>query len=152
MLRPLPHTIFEGIFMQEISKRNTTFILALVPLVLALFVSCSSAPEKVELTPETTQHWNATVEKTIAEPERAAKLKQLGQQLIDVSSSIQQDIEALNQQAMALHENYDATHEELQQLIGKFSEKRNPKFAEYRDIIFAMRKQVSAEEWKALTD
>ena len=138
--------------MQKNSKYNVAFLAALVPLVFMLFVSCSSAPEKIELTPETTQHWNATVEKTITEPERAAKLKQLGQQLIDVSSSIQKDIEVLNQQAMVLHEDYDATHEELQQLIGKFSEKRNPKFAEYRDIIFAMRKEVSAEEWKALTD
>ena len=138
--------------MQKKSKYNVALWTALVPLVFMLFVSFSSTPEKVELTPETTQHWNAAVEKTIAEPERAAKLKQLGQQLIDVSSSIQQDIEVLNQQAMALHENHDATHEELQQLVGKFSEKRNPKFVEYRDIIFAMRSEVSAEEWKALTD
>lgn len=138
--------------MQKISKYKVAFLTALVPVVIALVVSCSSAPEKVELTHETTQHWNAMVEKTIAEPERAAKLKQLGQQLIDVSGSIQQDIETLNQQAMALHENHDATHEELQQLIGRFSEKRDPKFADYRDIIFAMRSEVSAEEWKALTD
>jgi len=138
--------------MKKISKYKVAFLTALVPLVFMLFVSCSSAPKKVELTPETTQHWNVAVEKNIAEPERAAKLKQLGQQLIDVSSSIQKDIEVLNQQAIALHENHDATHEELQQLIGKFSEKRNPKFAEYRDIIFAMRSEVSSEEWKALTD
>ena len=138
--------------MQKISKYNIAFLTALIPLVITLVVSCSSAPKKVELTHETTQHWNVTVEKTIAEPERATKLKQLGQQLIDVSSSIQKDIEALNQQAMALHENHSATHEELQQLIGKFSEKRNPKFDEYRDIIFAMRSEVNAEEWKALTD
>ena len=137
--------------MQKISKHKIAFLLAL-PLAFVLFVSCSSAPKQVAFTEETTEQWNATVEKTIAEPERAAKLKQLGQQLIDVSSSIQEDIQTLNQQAMALHENHDATHEELQQLIGSFSEKRNPKFSEYRDIIFAMRKEVSAEEWKALTD
>jgi FtsZ-binding cell division protein ZapB len=138
--------------MQKISRYKVAFLTALIPLVIALVVSCSSAPKKVELTHETTQHWNAQVEETIKDPERATKLKQLGQQLIDVSSSIQQDIEVLNQQAMALHENHDATHEELQQLVGKFSEKRNPKFAEYRDIIFAMRSEVNAEEWKALTD
>lgn len=137
--------------MQKISKLNIAFLMALLPLMFVLFVSCSSTPKKVELTDETTAQWNATVEKTIAEPHRWGKLKQLGQQLIGVSSSIQKDVEAFNQQAMALHENYDATHEELQQLIGEFSEKRNPKFAEYRDIIFAMRSEVSADEWKALT-
>lgn len=138
--------------MQKKSKYSLAFLTALVPLVVMLFVSCSSAPKKVELSPETMQQWNAAIEKNIAEPERAAKLKQLGQQLIDVSSSIQQDIQVFNKKAMALHENHEATHEELQQLIGKFSEKRGPKFAEYRDTIFAMRSEVSAEEWKALTD
>jgi uncharacterized coiled-coil DUF342 family protein len=127
------------------------FLFAL-PFVVAVFVSCSSSPKKVELTEETTQEWNAQVEETIKEPERAAKLKQLGQQLIDVSTSIQQDVEVFNQQAMALHENYNATHEELQKLIDEFSQKRNPKFAQYRDIIFAMRKEVNTEEWKALTN
>jgi uncharacterized coiled-coil DUF342 family protein len=136
--------------MRKLSKHTIVFLIAL-PLVAALFVSCSSSPKKVELTDETTQEWNATVEKTIKEPERAAKLKQLGQQLIDVSASIQQDVQTFNQQAMALHENYDATHEELQKLVDEFSQNRNPKFVEYRDIIFAMRSEVSADEWKALT-
>jgi DNA anti-recombination protein RmuC len=137
--------------MRILSKQTFTFLLAL-PLVVALFVSCSSSPNKVELTEETTEHWNAQVEETIKDPERAAKLKKLGQQLIDVSSAIQQDIETANQQLIALNENYDATHEELQKILGDFSEKRNPKFDEYRDIIFAMRSEVSAEEWKALID
>ena len=138
--------------MKQILGYKVAVMLVLAPLVLWLAVSCSSAPDKIALTEETTEHWNATVEKNIAEPQRAAKLKQLGQQLIDVSSSIQQDVEVFNQQAMALHENYDATHEELQHLIDALSKKRNPKYAEYRDIIFAMRSEVSADEWKALTD
>ena len=137
--------------MRILSKHKIAFLLAL-PLAFLLFVSCSTSPKKVELTDETTRHWNATVEKAIAEPERAAKLKQLGQQLIDVSSSIQQDVGAFNQQAMELNENHGATHDQLQQLIDEFSAKRNPKFAEYRDLIFAMRSEVNAEEWKALTD
>ena len=137
--------------MRKLSK-NTVAFLVVLPFVVAFFVSCSSSPKKVELTDETTQEWNAAVEKTLKEPERAAKLKQLGQQLIDVSASIQQDVQTFNQQAMALHENYDATHEELQKLVDEFSQNRNPKFVEYRDIIFAMRSEVSADEWKALTD
>ena len=129
----------------------TAFLLTL-PLVFALFVSCSSSPKKVELTEETAQHWNAQVEEVIKDPERAVKLKQLGQQLIDVSGSIQQNIETFNLRAMALHENYDAKHEELQQLMDELAETQKPKYAEYRDIIFAMRKEVNAEEWKSLTD
>ena len=137
--------------MKQTSGYKTAFLWALMPLVLWMVVSCSSAHKKFSPTDETMTDWNVTVDKAIAEPQRAAKLKELGQQMIDVANSIQQDVEAFNQQSMALNENYNATHEELQQMINDFSEKRNPKFAEYRDIIFAMRSEVSPEEWKALT-
>ena len=136
--------------MRKLPKHATAFMLAL-PLVVVLFVSCSSSPKKIEFTDETTQHWNAQVEETIKDPQRAEKLKQLGQQLIDVSSAIQQNVEAFNQRAMVLHENYGATHEELQQLMAELVETQKPKYVEYREIIFAMRSKVSAEEWKALT-
>ena len=136
--------------MQRETKRNIAIFVVLVPLVTALFVACSSTPKKAELTEGTAQQWNAQVDTTIAEPERAAKLKALGLQLIEVSDSIQRDVDEFNRQATQLNEKYDATHEELQQLVDAFSAKRNPKFAEYRDIIFAMRSEVSPVEWKAL--
>ena len=136
--------------MRLTSKHAIAFLLGL-PFVLFLFVSCTSSPKKVELSVETVQEWNAAVDTAIKDPLRADALKQLGRQLIDVSRSIQSDVEAFNQKAMALNEDYDATHEQLQQLIEEFSAQRNPKFAEYRDLIFAMRSEVSAEEWKALT-
>ena len=137
--------------MKRISEyKVASFLLALIPLAFLIVVSCSSAPKKVELTDETAKHWNAVVDKTIAEPERSAKLKKLGQKMINVASSIQQDVEAFNQHAIALNEKYDATHDEFQQMADEFVEKRNPKFAEYRDIIFAMRSEVNADEWKAL--
>ena len=137
--------------MRKISKINTAFLLALVPLVLAFFVSCSSTPTTgLFEADDAGQDWNAAVDETIKEPERAAKLKQLGQQLIDMSSSIQQDIADFNQKAMVLNENYDATHEEFQRLMDELAEIRQPKYEKYRDIIFAMRSEVSADEWKAL--
>ena len=137
--------------MKKSSGYKTAFLWALIPLALWTVVSCSSLSKKGSLTDETVADWNATVEKIIPEPQRAAKLKELGQQMIDVSNSIQQDVKALNQKVMLLNENYAATHEELQQMVDEFSEQRNPKFAEYRDIVFAMRSEVSPEEWKVLT-
>ena len=137
--------------MHRISKRYAAFLLAFIPLVLAFFVSCSSAPKTgLFEADDASQEWNAAVDDTIKEPARAAELKKLGQQLIDVSSSIQQGTAGFNEKAMALNENYDATHEELQHLIDELVKTRNAKYAEYRDIIFAMRSQVSADEWKAL--
>lgn len=137
--------------MKHETKKPVVFLLA-IPLVMLLFASCSSAPKKVELTDETTQHWNRQVDKIIDEPERAARLKSLGQQLVAVSEEIQQHVEVFNQQVMTLNKDYDASHEQLQQLIGEYSAQRNPMFAEYRDIVFAMRNEVTPGEWKALYD
>jgi DNA anti-recombination protein RmuC len=130
--------------------RAAILVTALVPLAFWFVVSCSSTPAKVELSEETVAEWNAAVDKTIQDPQRAAKLKDLGQQLIDVSEATEQDIEALNRRMMALNEDYNATQAEMQELIGDFQETRNARFAQYRDIIFAMRSEVSADEWKHL--
>lgn len=130
--------------------KATFLITALVALIFSFVVSCSSTPEKVEISEATVAEWNATVDKTIQDPQRAAKLKDLGQQLIDVSEATEQDIDVLNRQFMALNENYNATEADMQELVGDFQETRNARFAQYRDIIFAMRREVSADEWKHL--
>ena len=132
--------------------KATLLLAALVALTFSFVVSCSSTPEKVEISEATVAEWNATVDKTIQDPQRAAKLKDLGQQLIDVSEATEQDIEVLNRQFMALNENYNATEADMQELVGDFQETRNARFAQYRDIIFAMRREVSADEWKHLME
>jgi hypothetical protein len=125
-------------------------VAVLMSLTFWFAASCSSTPKKGELTDDTVAEWNATVDKIIEEPDRAARLKDLGRQLIDVSASVEKDVLALDQQLMALNEDYDATEQEMQQLVGEFRSSRNVKFAQFRDIIFAMRSEVSEDEWKHL--
>lgn len=124
---------------------------ALTLMMIWLLVSCSSAPKKPELNSLVGKEWNASVDKTIVDAQRASSLKQLGAELVAVSSSIQQDIDTLNKNLMELNENYSASNDQFEQLLEKFGEQRKPKFARYRDIIFAMRGETSAAEWKALT-
>ena len=130
--------------------RTSLLITVLMSLTFWFAASCSSTPEKGELKDETVAEWNATVDKIIEEPDRAARLKDLGRQLIDVSESVEQDVEALSQQIMALNEDYDATEQEVQELVGEFRSNRNVKFSQFRDIIFAMRSEVNEDEWKHL--
>ena len=113
-------------------------------------LSCASSPEKGMPLPEAASHWNAAVEKHIPDAQRASRLKQLGQQLAELQNSISRDIAGLNEKAVALNENYESTREEARQVLAAFFEKRNSALTQYRDIIFAMRREVSAEEWKTL--
>jgi hypothetical protein len=70
--------------------------------------------------------------------------------LVELQNSTSRDIAGLNEKAAALNENYESTREEAQQLVAALFEKRNSALAQYRDIIFAMRREVSPEDWNAL--
>jgi len=126
--------------------------LAWIAVLLAAvgLLSCASSPEKGMPFPEAASQWNAAVEKHIPDAQRGHNLKQLGQQLAELQNSISRDIAGLNEKAVALNENYESTREEARQVLAAFFEKRNSALTQYRDIIFAMRREVSAEEWKTL--
>ncbi len=129
--------------------RATLLILA----ALAMWIATSCASSKAPMMPDegTLSQWNEGVDKHISEAQRAEKLKQLGKQLADLADAIRNDIDTLNEKAAALNGKYDATAEEARQLVSEYTNMRNPAFEQYRNIIFAMRGEVSAEEWKALT-
>ena len=130
--------------------KATVLILA----ALAMWIATSCASSKAPMMPDegTLPQWNERVDKHISEAQRAEKLKQLGEQLADLAEAIKHDIDALNEKAMALNENYDATTDEALLLVRQYTKLRNPAFAQYRDIIFAMRSLVSAGEWNALAE
>ena len=120
-------------------------------LAVGVLLSCVSATRMVPTIRETASQWNADVDKHIPDAQRAGRLKQLGLQLIELQDSLSSDIAVLNEQAVELNANYGATKEETRKLVACFFEKRNAALAQYRDVVFAMRREVSAEEWKALT-
>lgn len=121
-------------------------------LAVGFLVSCASSPKTVPtLSDETASQWNATVDKHIPDAKRAGNLKQFGRQLFELQDLLSRDIAGLNEKAIALNANYGSTKEEARQLMADFIAKRNAALAQYRDIIFAMRHEVSAEEWKVLT-
>ena len=124
----------------------------LIVLAVGFLVSCASSPKMVPtISGETPSQWNATVDKHIPDAMRAGNLKQFGRQLFELQDSLSRDIAGLNEKAVALNANYGSTKEEARQLMADFYQKRNAALAQYRDVIFAMRREVSAEEWKALT-
>jgi hypothetical protein len=131
--------------------RKSTLLLS-IALAVGFLVSCASSPETVPtLSDKTASQWNATVEKHIPDVQRAGNLKQLGQKLAVLQESLSGDVTELSEKAVALNANYDATKEEARQLVTDFAAKRNAALEQYRDIIFSMRREVSADEWKALT-
>jgi hypothetical protein len=119
-------------------------------LVVGCLSSCTSSSKGVSSLQVSAADWNATVDRTIPDASRAARVKELGRQLAELQKSMAHELVARNQEAVALSEDYAPNMEEARQLARNFRELRRRAFAQYRDIVFAMREEVSAPEWKAL--
>jgi len=131
---------------------NQIFWFLAIALALGLVVACSSSPKSQPSKEETITDWNAKVDNLIADPQRAEKIKQLGQQLIELKNSMLNDFAQMNDKSAELNANYDTTTDEALQFFKQFEQKRKDALAQYRDLIFAMRGEVSAEEWKVLAN
>ena len=123
-----------------------------VGLIFLMSVSCSSTSEQFSFSHNTVDEWNTLVDKTIPEQERALKVKKLGTKMIELANEMTLEYENLDASFVKLNENYNTTREDVNKILGDFLETRKITFDNYRDVIFAMRSEVSAEEWKKLTD
>ena len=136
--------------MNKSSSDNQIHWILAIALALVLVVACSTSPKSPPSKEETISDWNAKVDSLLADPQRAEKIKQLGQQFIELKNSMANDFAQMNVKAAELNANYGATADEALQFFKQFEQKRRDALAQYRDLIFAMRGEVSAEEWKTL--
>ena len=121
-------------------------------IAIGLILACASSKPSMLPYDEAASQWDATVDKHIPDAQRADKVKELGRQLDDLQASLSADIDALKEQFIALNANYASTENEMWQLVRGFESKRKAALDEYREIIFAMRREVSQKEWKAMID
>jgi hypothetical protein len=137
-------------------KRKAVWKVGAFPTIIAtaflLHLSCSSSQEVFSIPPHAADEWIALVGKTIPDQQRAARVGELGLQLIALSDSMKAEVQQLSAKAVALSENYSCTKEEMQRVMDQFTGVRNRTLSRYRDAVFAMRSQVNEREWKKLTD
>ena len=138
--------------MKRIASWKVGAVLAFIASALLLNLSCSSTPKALSISPHTGDEWNALVRETIPDQERAAKVRDLGLQLVALSDSMKAEVDQLSAKAVALNENYSSTREEMQNVLAAFAVERNMILSKYREVVFAMRAQVNEKEWKKLTD
>ncbi|MBE9564031.1 MAG: hypothetical protein IMF17_02220, partial [Proteobacteria bacterium] len=75
---------------------------------------------------------------------------QLGQQFLTLEHSMAGEFTEMNKKATALNANYNSTSDEALQLFKDFEQKRIDALNKYRDLMFAVRSEVSEKEWKVL--
>jgi hypothetical protein len=135
---------FGGIVMRPLART------ALVTLLAATLAACTSSSRKFSTFGEASSEWDAAVDRSIQEPARAARVKQLGRELVALQRDMAAELATLDEQAAALNARHDSTAEDAAKLGRAYQEQRRVSFARYRDLVFAIRGEVSAAEWKAL--
>ncbi len=78
-------------------------------------------------------------------------MKALGAQLADLQRTMDREVSALNERAAALNADYAATPDQAKELARSYADQRRTAFARYRDLVFAMRREVTAAEWKEIS-
>jgi hypothetical protein len=133
-------------------RGSTTRAARILAVLLAgALAACSSSPGRFSALNEASADWDAAVDRSVPDPARAARVKQLGRELVALQQTMAAELSALNEQAVALNADYQATAEDASRLSHAYQARRRDAFARYRDLVFAMRAEVSASEWKALT-
>jgi uncharacterized coiled-coil protein SlyX len=127
---------------------------ALAVLGTGLVVSCSTSKKETpaEKQASAIAEWNKAVAKHIPDEQRAQTLRELGHQMIAMQQTLMDELNDLNDQVAQLNISYDTSKAEIDQIYSAFTQKKNASLEQYRDILFAMRKQTSEHEWKALVN
>lgn len=139
--------------MKYIMKRNVSrWIPALLALVLV--ASCTSSKKQAEVAPEdqTVAKWNASVKTHVSDQARAERLMVLGKQMISIQKSLTASINDLANKLAASNAEYDTTKEEADALYAEFMQHKNAAMTQYRDVLFAMRKETTEHEWNKLVN
>jgi hypothetical protein len=150
--------VFDGLTLCSFGEHHMNRILdyiriplvVIITLSLLLTLSCATGTKAPPTLEETVAEWNSHVDKVIPDVRRAENIKRLGQQLLSLRENMSADIAELNTKAKELNSNYEATTDEAMALFDLYEQKRHAALDHYRDIILAIRSEVSADEWKAL--
>ena len=117
-------------------------------LVCLALAGCSKAP------PPTIEQahadWSAKVHAAISDPVRAERVSALARQIVDEQRSLAADLESTAERLAVLNADYEASNEEFMAAYGDYEARRKAALMRLRKRIFAIRKEVSAEEWKAI--
>jgi hypothetical protein len=124
-------------------------------LALALAVACcavAGCSRHAVPTPEDMHaDWSVRVHRAIADPARAERVTALARQLVDGQQTLARDLSATADRMAALNTDHAASKEAYLALYEEFASRQRVAQLNLKDQILAMRRETSAEEWKAIT-
>ena len=130
---------------QEVALRLSLLITALVCLAVT---GCGKSAPTIE---QVHADWVAKVNAAIKDPARAQRVGEQGGQLIDEEQSMVAALRAAADRLAVLNADHTATDQQFMAVYGDYENKRKAAQTLFKNGVFALRKEVSAEEWKEIT-
>ena len=125
--------------------RSIGVIAVLIFLALA---GCAKAPPTIE---QVHADLSAKISKAIQDPARARQISAQASRLLDEQQSMATDLKSVIAQLTALNGDYSVSYDRYVAVYNDYQSKRKTAQMKFKDGIFAIRAQVSAEEWKEMT-
>ena len=97
------------------------------------------------------QEMSSLIDKTIKDPAKAQRVKNLSEQIMQEAVSSTDRSRAAHEQLYALNVRYDATREEFAKILDSLHETRAGSAAKILDLRFQMKDTLTPDEWAAMT-
>ena len=94
----------------------------------------------------------ALIDKTIQDPAKAKRVKDLAQEIMNEVTASTEQSRAGHQQLYTVNARYDATPEEFTKILDDINNHRMQHAARILKLRFEMKDTLTEQEWKALTD
>lgn len=94
----------------------------------------------------------ALIDKTIQDPAKAKRVKDLAQEIMNEVTASAEQSRAGHQQLYTVNARYDATPEEFTKILDEINNHRMQHAARILKLRFEMKDTLTEQEWKALTD
>jgi len=137
------------------SRTGTTVALtlaALAPLILGCALR-KGPPDPAKVQQKMTATLNgekALIRSTVAEPERAERLVELLGERDRLVAEHSEMVRSYRERMRTLNADFGAERESFEAVVADYNEQRSASQRQFAQLIDSMKKQTTAEEWKAV--
>jgi hypothetical protein len=120
----------------------------IVGLAWLALAGCVKPPPTFE---EAHADFTAKINKAIKDPARARRVSEVAEQLLDQQQAMAAELKSTVDQLATLNADYNASNDQYMAVYNDYQGRRKAAQMTFEHGIFALRKEVSAEEWKEIT-
>jgi hypothetical protein len=131
------------------SRKVIVLVLLLPGVVCLALAGCTRTPPSAA---EVRARWMDKTNQTITDPARARQIAEMVGRLLDAQEAKAAALQSASDRLAALNTDYHATSGQAMAIYDECEARQREMLTKFKDDVFALRRQLSADEWKKLVD